>query len=85
MPSNGLSLLYGISISNVTYKRLDNPCYMCLTGGRASTGGYASTGVCVRYSVAVAVALWPCAWCGGLWWWLWGCGGGCGAVLYVLA
>ena len=70
MPSNGRSLLYGISISNVPDDRLDELCSMCSTGGRASTGGCVVTGVCVRYSVAVAVALWGC-----------GCGCGCGCVV----
>ena len=59
MPSNGRSLLYGISISNVPDDRLDELCSMCSTGGRVLTGGYVSTGGRVRYSVAVVAALWP--------------------------
>ena len=55
MPSNGLSLSYGISISNLPLKVLDGLCSMCSTGGRVLTG----VCVCV-YSIAVAVALWLC-------------------------
>ena len=69
VPSNGLSPLSGVSVSSVPYKRLDELCSMCSMCGRVATGGYVSTGLCVRYSVAVAVALW-------------GCGDSCGAVVY---
>lgn len=64
MPFNGLSLLYGISISNVPYKRLDLLYYMCSTGGRVSTGRRVVTGVRVRYSMRWR---WRCGrvWCVG--------------------
>lgn len=63
MPSNGLSPLSGVSISNVPYKLLGELYCVCSIGGRVSTGE------CVGYSmrwrwrcgaVVVAVALWLC-------------------------
>jgi hypothetical protein len=45
VPSNGLSLSYGISISNLPLKVLDGLCSMCSTGGRVLTG----VCVCVLY------------------------------------